>query len=79
MNSISKHFTDDEIIGILPNGDIYLKMGVKRLKNRFTMDLEPTDEHINYDAIRISKNKESMKRYQDVSPEEDQIDNWETI
>lgn len=30
--TISKHFDDSEIIGRLPNGDLVLKPGVKRLK-----------------------------------------------
>jgi len=78
-HTISKSFKDDDIICRLPNGDLYLKMGVKRLKNTFTLSEDNEDEHINYDALRISKNRESAKRYQDVSYNEDQIDNWETI
>lgn len=77
--TISKHFDDSEIIARLPNGDLYLKMGVKRLKSTFSLSEGDPDEHINYDALRISKNRESMKRYQDVSYNEDQVDNWETI
>lgn len=77
--TISKHFDDDEIIGRLPNGDLYLKPGVKRLPAYNPFDMESMiDEHINYDSLFRNYNKEVMKRYTDYKPMEGEIDDWDT-
>lgn len=79
QRTISKEFYDDEIIGKLDNGDLYLQMGVKRkYYDKSDNDLtSESDSQINYFLLANIKNKESMKRYKDVDPNED-TDNWET-
>lgn len=77
--TISLHFDDDEIICRLPNGDLYLKEGVKRTRNYSLVENEIPDENINYHIVTSNKGRETMKRYTDHQPNEDQVDNWETI
>lgn len=67
MNNISKHFTDDEIIGRLPNGDLYLKEGVKKLKYDY---LSPDDEqNINYSELGVRKVIEKRNQTKDWDEE----------
>lgn len=50
----SLHFKDHEIKGILPDGSIYLKMGVTRKKYNDQLDYEDMD-HINEKLIMSEK------------------------
>lgn len=79
LKTISKNYYDDEIIGRLDNGDLYLQMGVKRKSyDKSDNDLSSDkDSQINYFLLASVKNKESMKRYKDVDIN-DELDNWET-
>jgi len=52
--TISKHFDDSEIIGRLPNGDLYLQPGVKRLKYD-SQDPNELETHINYTELTVRK------------------------
>lgn len=54
MQTKSKHFKDHEIKGILPDGSIYLKMGVTRKKYNDQLDYEDMD-HINEKLIMSEK------------------------
>lgn len=49
--TISKHFDDSEIIGRLPNGDLILKPGVKRLKYNDNIDPDLLEDHINNEEL----------------------------
>ena len=54
MKTKSLHFKDHEIKGILPDGSIYLKMGVTRKKYNDQLDYEDMD-HINEKLIMSEK------------------------
>jgi len=57
MRTKSKHFNDDQIIGILPDGSIYLKMGVTKKHYNDKLDYDDM-VHINDKVImaeRINK------------------------
>lgn len=54
MQTKSKNFKDHEIKGILPDGSIYLKMGVTRKKYNDQLDYEDMD-HINEKLIMSEK------------------------
>lgn len=47
LKTKSKRYYDDEIIAILPNGDIVLKPGVRRQPKR-SFDLEANEEAAQY-------------------------------
>jgi len=54
MKTKSKHFLDHQIIGILPDGSIYLKMGVTKKHYNDKLDYEDMD-HINEKLIMSEK------------------------
>ncbi len=54
MKTKSKHFLDHQIIGILPDGSIYLKMGVTKKHYNDKLDYEDMD-HINDKLIMSEK------------------------
>lgn len=54
MQTKSKHFKDHEIKGILPDGSIYLKMGVTRKKYNDQVIYDDMD-HINEKLIIAEK------------------------
>ncbi len=54
MQTKSKNFKDHEIRGILPDGSIYLKMGVTRKKYNDKIDYDDMD-HINEKLIMSEK------------------------
>jgi hypothetical protein len=64
----SKNFKPKEIIGRLPDGSLYLKMGVKRKKYNDSIDPEELESHINYDLINFQK---AEKYYKYVEGAED--------
>lgn len=60
MQTKSRNFKDHEIRGILPDGSIYLKTGVKRKK--YNDDLSDEDmDHINQQLIHAERLSESLK------------------
>ena len=61
----SKHFYDDEIKYVLPNGDIYLNEGVKRLS--YPSDAPEDVPSINVEALLEDK----KKQYQEMHGRED--------
>lgn len=61
MQTKSKNFKDHEIKGILPNGSIYLKMGVKRKRFNDSIDPDQLESHINYDLINFEKAEKYYK------------------
>ncbi len=54
MQTKSKNFKDHEIRGILPDGSIYLKMGVCKKRYNDKLDYEDMD-HINEKLIMSEK------------------------
>ncbi len=62
--TISKHFDDSEIICRLPNGDLYLKEGVKRLKYD-SQDPNELETHINYTELTVRKVEEKKNQNKD--------------
>lgn len=54
MRTKSKNFLDHQIIGILPDGSIYLKMGVTKKHYNDKLDYEDMD-HINEKLIMSEK------------------------
>lgn len=54
MKTKSKHFHDHQIKGILPDGSIYLKMGVCKKRYNDQLDYEDMD-HINEKLIMAEK------------------------
>lgn len=83
----SKNFKAEEIIGRLPNGDLYLKMGVKRksyiredisLVNDSPYIASTEEQYINYEALEATRNKELRRRVIGVDDINDEIDNWDT-
>ncbi len=58
---ISKKFKNKEIIGRLPDGSLYLKMGVKRKKYNDSIDPDQLESHINYDLINFEKAEKYYK------------------
>jgi len=76
--TISKHYYDDEIIGRLPNGDLLLKIGVRRkYYDSFDEDLT-SDAHINYEVIKSNKHKDTMSKHFEDEVNTGEIDNWDT-
>lgn len=61
MQSKSKNFKDHEIKGILPDGTIYLKMGVTRKRYYDYIDPNQLESHINYDLINFEKAEKYYK------------------
>lgn len=51
----SKNYKQKEIIGRLPDGSLYLKMGVKRKKYNDSIDPDELESHINYALINWEK------------------------
>lgn len=77
LKTISKHFFNDEILGVMSNGDILLKMGVKR-KNYSKSDFEvDKTEHINFSALYHDKWINKVKSYTDIDGTGSERDNWE--
>ena len=54
MKIKSKHFQDHQIIGILPDGSIYLKMGVTKKHYNDKLDYDDMDQ-INEKLIMAEK------------------------
>ena len=52
---MSKNFKEKEIIGRLPDGSLYLKMGVTRKRYNDSIDPDELESHINYDLINFQK------------------------
>ena len=77
VKTLSKNFYDDEIISLLPNGDIYLKIGVRRNpipSKEIEQSIE--SDYINYDIIRSDK----FKQLHDLllgEDRSDEIDDWD--
>ena len=61
MKTKSKHFKDHEIKGILPNGTIYLKEGIKRKHYNDNVDPDSLESHLNQELINYQKHIEFMK------------------
>lgn len=57
----SKNFKQKEIIGRLPDGSLYLKMGVTRKRYNDSIDPEELESHINYDLINFEKAEKYYK------------------
>jgi len=55
MNTKSKHFKDHEIKGVLPDGSIYLKEGVKRKFYNDTLRPDMLEPHINQELLVYQK------------------------
>ncbi len=55
MKTKSKHFKDHEIKGVLPDGSIYLKDGVKRKYYNDTLREDMLEPHINEELIVYQK------------------------
>ena len=71
QKTISKNFYDDEIIGRTEEGDLILKMGVKRLKYDDDIDPDQLESHINYTALSAERMKRIREKDQDYKePEE---------
>lgn len=64
----SRNFKQREIKGILPDGSIYLKTGVKRKKYNDSIDPDELESHINYNLINFEK---AEKYYKYVEGAED--------
>lgn len=64
-----KHFYDDEIKGIFPDGTLYLKEGVRRLKHRIDEELHEEGE-LNL-RLKLNSFKE---KYQNIKNEENNFD-----
>lgn len=86
---ISKVFKNSEIIGRMPNGDLYLKQGVKRksyLKednslvndNPWVGNSDAGEGHINYEALGITKMREMRRKVLGIEDLNDEVDNWDT-
>ena len=54
MRTKSVNFNNDQVKGILPDGSIYLKMGVKKKRYNDTIDYDDMDQ-INYAVINSEK------------------------
>lgn len=54
MRTLSKNFNDDQVKGILPDGSIYLKMGVCKKRYNDQVDYDDMDQ-INYALINAEK------------------------
>ena len=52
LKTLSKHYYNDEIQGVLPNGDIILKEGVHRLKYENHLE-ESLDSQLNQELLKI--------------------------
>ncbi len=85
----SKRFKESEIIGRMPNGDLYLKMGVRRKdytredmslvnENPYVAGTTGEESYINYEALEASKNRELVRRMLGSEDLNDEIDNWDT-
>lgn len=75
--TISNTYFDDEVLGRLPNGDLILKMGVKR-KSYTKLDLDlSSDSQINYDLLERITIMNKLKANRDVDCD-DKVDNWDT-
>ncbi len=64
--TISKWFDDDECIGRLDNGDLVIKIGVKRKsfdKKELSLELE---SQINYYQIQDQRDRELLSTIQDI-------------
>lgn len=56
LKTKSKHFYDDEILGVMENGDIVLKQGVIRIpKYRFNVDSSSEESY--YNSISYTRDK----------------------
>ncbi len=58
---MSKNFKESEIKGILPDGSIYLKEGVKRKKYNDTLEPDELEPHINYELLNFEKAEKYYK------------------
>lgn len=58
---ISKSFDNNEIIGRLPNGDLILKPGVKRLKYNDGIDPDLLEDHINHIELKVRETEQRIK------------------
>lgn len=77
LRTMSKHFYNDEIEYVLPNGDIYLKQGVKR-REYSTADYETNGtEHINFPALYKDSWEKKVRSYTDIDEKGTELDNWE--
>lgn len=77
LKTMSKWFYDDEILGVMNNGDIVLKQGVKR-KNYSKSDFEiDKTEHINFAALYHDRWIAKVKSYTDIDGTGSERDNWE--
>ena len=54
MKTKSKYFYDHEVKGVLPDGSIYLKMGVTKKRYNDSLDYDDMD-HINEQIILAEK------------------------
>lgn len=61
MQTKSKNFKDHEIRGILPDGSIYLKTGVKRKNYNDSIDPNSLESHLNQELL-IMKSWEDFYR-----------------
>jgi len=71
QKTISKNFYDDEIIGRTEEGDLILKMGVKRLKYDDDIDPDQLESHINYTALSVERMKRIREKDQDYKETEE--------
>lgn len=77
LRTLSKHYYNDEIIGIMDNGDIILHMGVKRKSYTLADSDISSMEQINYHALVHDKWNTKIKSYNDVDDNGSEPDNWE--
>ncbi len=61
LKTLSKSYFNDEIKGILADGTIYLKEGVKRKRYNDSIDPDQLESHINYDLINFEKAEKYYK------------------
>lgn len=71
LKTLSKNYFDEEIVGILPNGDIILKEGVKRLKYKLDIDPYLEESYINYEDLNI-KRMETIRRKLGIEKENEE-------
>ena len=71
QKTISKNFYDDEIIGRTEEGDLILKMGVKRLKYDDDIDPDQLESHINYTALSAERMKRIREKDQEYKETEE--------
>ncbi len=71
--TISKHFSNDEILYVADNGDIHLKPGVHRLRYNDFINPDEMESHINETELGVRKIITSVKQQTEVDNNESDI------